>query len=276
MYEIVPSDEGLKLINQRMPNAELYTAIARTGSHHLNPYHNLTHELGVAYWAYSCWVNSERGPDDNYLPIHFDEIRKFGVPRLLFSSLFHDHNHSGGRTSDSENVARALSVFERVGTQKLKEDFGSGIDEIYHAIQCTEFTDGKFPKEPKTFIAKCVRDADLMSIYSHEGRILLLGLLKEMKRRISSLIDVMSVIDDTRKFLTEAIMYTAFGRYMRDHYLDECLEQFRTLLMETYGDKFKPVSLRMWAQAAGIDMDVVLADIAKDDALMARIQSHTK
>jgi hypothetical protein len=262
IQELVPSQEGLKLIEDRVPNADLYLGVARTGSHRLNPYHNLTHELSVAYWAYSCWVNSERPYDPSTIsPTAIKDLKLYAVPRLLTSALFHDHNHSGGRTSDKENVDRARQILLQIGTERLETDFGRGWSELDRCIACTEFTNGKFPIEPQSFAAKCIRDADLMSIYSEEGRHLLIGLLKEMNIPVRNEDDVMNVMNRQRAFLTEAHMYTQFGQFMRQHYLEEALSAFNQLLTASLPKEQKSIPLKMWCAAAGISIDELLKDI---------------
>lgn len=228
IYEIVPSDEALALINARLPKAKRYLAIARTGNHHLNPYHNLIHELGSVYWAYSCFVNSE---------VHGDDVmtiseQEFLVPKLIMAALFHDHNHSGGRESDKVNVTRAIEfLLTKFGHQNLIDHFGARWSEIRGAIDSTLFIDGEFPVEPKTFLSKCLRDADLMSIYSNEGRNLLVGLLDELGTPVHSAEDVDKAVAMTSQFLKGATMYTTFGQYMKTHYLDQSLDLFKHRLL---------------------------------------------
>jgi hypothetical protein len=227
-YEIIPSEEALALIHARLPKAKRYLAIARTGNHHFNPYHNLTHELGVVYWAYACFVNSAPHGEDMMTVIESQYL----IPKLIMAGLFHDHNHSGGRDTDDVNVDRAVDfVLTKFGHKNMIDHFGARWSEIRTAIDCTVFVDGKFPVEPQTFVAKCIRDADLMSIYTNEGRHLLLGLLDEMKiARPLSPNDVDKIVNDTSKFLFECNMYTTFGQYMQANYLTDAVEAFRHLL----------------------------------------------
>jgi hypothetical protein len=151
---------------------------------------------------------------------------------ILIASLFHDHNHSGGRLTDDQNVKRAQHfVHYTIGQERVTSDMGGfGFSTLKDAISCTRFVDGRFPEEPTSLEAKCLRDADLMSIYSNEGRHLLLGLLQELGWTRDTLADVAIIMERQTKFLTEAKMYTSFGTFMKDHYLKDALDAFAYLL----------------------------------------------
>jgi hypothetical protein len=143
------------------------------------------------------------------------------------TGLFHDHGHSGGRETDDINVGRAVEFFlSAFDNTELVDCFGDKWSEIRTAMDSTMFVGGKFPNEPTTFIAKCIRDADLMSIYSAEGRRLLMGLLTEMNIRVNSFTKADEVVCQQMKFLAGAKMYTSFGKYMQRHYLHEALTEF--------------------------------------------------
>lgn len=202
-----PSSEGVDLIAYYFPDDyERLIFLARSGSHMQNPYHNLHHEFSCVYWAHACAMNSkESGVTTN-------------LNALILAALFHDHNHSGGRTSDLENIRRATSF---VGYRLQDLVSNSTLQNASSIIRCTEFTDGKFPHEPATFMHQCMRDADLMSIYSAEGRQLLIGLGLEMGFNFMS--DHDKFIEQTSKFLTGACMYTEYGQYMQSTFLKDCL-----------------------------------------------------
>jgi hypothetical protein len=219
-----PASEGVELLAQYFPDQfETLATLMSSGTHVLNAYHNLHHEFGVVYWAHACAMNSNK------------HLKDGDMGALILGAAFHDHNHSGMRRPDKENVKRAIRFLSQVQLQ-------TGIDHetIRRAegvIRCTEFTDGKFPVKPSNFIKKCMRDADLMAIYSAEGRQLLFGLGHEMGRNLIN--DHEQFLEGSREFLMKAEMYTEFGNYVKDLYLEDCLlllahdlEKYRNQLMD--------------------------------------------
>lgn len=205
---VEPSYEGLALLEHYFPaDSERLVLLARSGSHLLNPYHNLHHELGCVYWAHACAVNSGK------LVTSATDMNA-----LLVAALFHDHNHSGGRRPDRTNVEHAMS-FVRNRLYGIVSE--TTRDEVEAIIRCTEFTNGIFPVYPRTGAQGCMRDADLMTIYSFEGRELLIGLGQEMGYTFTN--DHDKFIENNRTFLTGAHMHTDFGKYMQATFLEDCL-----------------------------------------------------
>lgn len=210
-----PSELGLSLLNQY---CNLVVPLVQTGTHLANPYHNQTHILQVVYWAAACYFNESSGRD-SLLPEcelrEAEEARQFDIETLLIAAAFHDHNHSGGKLTDDLNIKRALKFVE---TNLL---YHGKTDAIFSLISCTEFVNGKFTREPYDLLSRCLRDADLMAIYSHEGRELLLGLHSEM-----NLQDLNRHMFAKRnyEFLSKAPMYTELGNFYKDNYLKACAD----------------------------------------------------
>jgi hypothetical protein len=202
-----PSVEGLNILSHYFPDDfSTLMLLAQSGTHTQNPYHNLHHELSCVYWAHSCAMNSP-GP-----------LLDTSIPALVLAALFHDHNHSGGRTSDRENIGRAT----RFAQYRLHDVVSSStLAKVIDTIRCTEFSNGTFPREPASLMHQCMRDADLMMIYSAEGRQLTIGLGLEMGFNFMS--DHDRFIEQTSKFLTGARMYTEHGQYMQSTFLNDCL-----------------------------------------------------
>ena len=218
---IIPSEQAVRLIEQFFEkSSDKYLNLARSGSHMMNPYHNLIHELGAVYWTHSCAVNSSHNSARIDWPTQ---------AALTLGPLFHDHNHSGGRTSDLENVKRALTFVRSQLDGSLSERTCAVVQGM---IRCTEFTNGGFPIFPESFEAKCMRDADLMTIYSAEGRDLLVGLAFELGLDVRNLEDQSKFIEGNRAFLTKATMYTEFGKYMQATFLPDCLDKLEEHLGE--------------------------------------------
>lgn len=202
--DVVPSEQALIILENTVKNISLdrLMLLANSGSHNLNPYHNTLHELQNVYYAFSCFVN-DRSPIDNG-PL---------VSDLVVASLFHDHNHSGGILRDDKNVERAMEFVE--SELSFKEP-------ALRIIHCTQFVDGKFPIEPTNLAERCIRDADLMTIYSQEGFRLALGLFEEMRGKPLSKFteaEVKNALQKNREFLYAQTMYTDHGKRMMDEHL---------------------------------------------------------
>lgn len=209
--EVTPSEQALTILERVVQtiNTERLMLLANSGTHNLNPYHNTLHELQNTYYSFSCFVNESGGKDSGPT-----------VSDLVLGSLFHDHNHSGGILRDNQNVERAM---EFVGRElNLKEP-------VLRIIAVTEFSDNKFPIEPTNLAERCIRDADLMTIYSQEGFRLMLGLFEEMSgkplRKFTEA-EVNSALKRTAEFLTAQQMFTDHGKRMRDEHLFGQLRKF--------------------------------------------------
>jgi hypothetical protein len=203
--DVVPSEQALKILESTVPNISLdrLMLLANSGTHTLNPYHNVIHELQNVYYSFSCFVNTSALIDSGPL-----------IADLVQASLFHDHNHSGGILSDDRNVERAIEFTER--ELRLKEP-------VLNIIRCTQFVDGKFHIDPTNLAERCIRDADLMTIYSQEGFRLMIGLFEEMSKKTLSKFteeEVRKSLSATGNFLFAQTMYTDHGNRMRDEHLD--------------------------------------------------------
>lgn len=218
--DVVPSQEALKIIeNVHMSSRDRLMLMARSGSHNLNSYHNTLHELQHVYWAWSCYVN-ESAPDG---PKEGPNAQD-----LVMASLYHDHNHSGGRLPDAQNIERAVEFVQREWNVK---------EPILKLIQVTQFNGEGFPVDPENLAERCMRDADLMSIYSQEGHRLLLGLFEEMSGkpfREFSEDQVRDSISRSENFLWLHDMYTDHGRRMKDEHLSHSLKVFDAYVWRNY------------------------------------------
>ena len=111
------------------------------------PYHN---------WFHTCCMICNCIEGAQFYNLSFRECHLIGV-----SALFHDFNHSGGRTSDAENITRAIEGFRSFNNHHATLD---GY-QIEHTIQVTQYP---FVHEPKTLEQMIIRDADLMQILEPE------------------------------------------------------------------------------------------------------------
>jgi transcription termination factor NusB len=197
--------------------------LARSGYHDANPYHNLEHELQHVYWSHACAVN-----DPGMVSV--ERLLVEQLPNLAVASLFHDHNHSGGKLSDKENIAQAVKIVPMVieMNDNLISPSLSGRT-IARLIECTQYNgkDG-FEREPMDLAEKCMRDADLMSIYSDEGRDLLIGLYTELGMPLDQMktSELQVALEKNAEFLRNATMYTNYGQKMKEYHLENALKYF--------------------------------------------------
>jgi hypothetical protein len=212
-----PAENALDIIKQWFPTSHEYLMLAAySGSHMLNPYHNIEHELHHVYWAHACALNSHE------LIICEDDQK---MRSLIFSSLFHDHNHSGGLDGDDHNVSRSLR-FALTLAPRVAVD----INEVGWNIRTTQFKHGDFPVEPHTEGQKCMRDADLMMIYTSQGRNVLLHLLEEVLGKKWTDLDQEETecwLTRNEAFLNSAEMFTSFGQHMKRTQLPKAHKDFR-------------------------------------------------
>jgi hypothetical protein len=215
--ELVPSQLGLNIVESHFTLDDIMRLV-QSGSHNLNPYHNTIHELQHVYWSHACAVNSN-GPDEDH----------FIAEHLALASLFHDHNHSGGTRLDPVNIERALE-FIKVHFPFVDARFES-------LIKVTEFVNGKWPQEPESFEEKCMRDADLMSIYTREGRRLLIGLFEELGAGLTHDLkkdEVVKLLCKNAEFLWGSEMFTSFGKQMKADHLERSLKDFERQVWSRY------------------------------------------
>ena len=218
-----PSAKGVHVLRTVFPNDwERILLEMQSGSHVLNPYHNVVHELQVVYYTWSFMVN-----DPSWNPVD----RKLELDTAIRAGAFHDHNHSGGKYPDSDNIKRARTyVINRGALYETSK-------KIAEVIDVTEFSNGGFPHHPISLTERAIRDADLCAIYSWEGRQLLIGLAEEMGSPLGtkpSTEQIDKFVDGNAAFLRGAPMHTIQGRRLKDEHLDRCVEQFRHELKDLY------------------------------------------
>lgn len=234
-----PAEEGFKLI-YKLEHGPMLIRAARAGLHRLNLYHNLEHEFSVVYFAHCCAV-------------HQQDMSASSINELMIAAMFHDHNHSGGKTNDAANIQRATSFVQSPYFQSClpltslggKVDDQYPIDRIVEMIECTEFSGNPelpFHVTPLTNAQKCLRDADLMSIYSPYGEQIIEMLWREMGHDISKMTDsnaILNLFENNSAFLRNATMYTSYGRMMKDFHLEKRIEDLYTHLDHRYFSKLK-------------------------------------
>jgi hypothetical protein len=135
-------------------NGDLYASfhyailgyVARTNPSNDLPYHNIYHSLcATTNILKSGYIGADQNAD------------------AVIVGMFHDFGHSGGKTSDKENVDRAIAAMHEFLDSKtvFREMPGFRRRMIEDAIRCTQFP---FEYEPVFDLAQAMRDADLLQV----------------------------------------------------------------------------------------------------------------
>lgn len=218
MLNLNTEERGLELCKQYLDPALVPAIFA--GTHRFNPYHNERHELQTVYHAYCAWISLGRSVNDPDLNV------------LLTAAAFHDHDHSGGVTSDADNIKAATRSICCLHSEALAREWNSNLStaanldqtcnsqidmrfrlflrRVVSVIECTQFNGSSFEREPMNEIERCIRDADLMAIYTEEGRDLTVGLALEMRTKFDK-----EFADRSYTFLNAQPTYTPYGHYMK-------------------------------------------------------------
>lgn len=173
-------------------------ALAATGTHVTNPYHNLVH-------CYNVYKTCE---------VLLEYYNEKPSTELMWASLFHDYNHSGGERDDHYNIQQAIDGVK----SKIAEFYLTypeypkvDINKIISLINCTKYI-GHFPNEPETLEEQCLRDADIMTVFSsHNVAINLLnGLYTELNR--DGTMSKSDFFNKTHEFLSNSTVYTGLAK----------------------------------------------------------------
>ncbi|QRE00072.1 hypothetical protein [Burkholderia phage BCSR5] len=196
------------------------------GVHCANPYHNVGHMMLVAFHAISAFMH---GPKEQF------SLRTSN--NLMVAALMHDFNHSGGVTSDERNIDSAVTFVReympRYLTNSARSDYD--VETVVDLIKCTWFDGKQFPVEPVTYSQKCLRDADLMMLYTPAGRQVLIGLYEEMNRKrmdCATVEQLQAFVDGVYTFQVTAELFTEYARDMRRFQLTRALRAFVDLVNE--------------------------------------------
>lgn len=195
--------------------------LASLGFHVDHPYHNLDHELMVLGAATACAIHENE--ED---PLSF---------ALVAACMMHDHNHSGGLTTDDFNILRAVdfvrsAAFRQVvidPIKDLKRLQDSFINDVVSLIECTEYSRGTFKIEtPTTLAERCIRDADLFAIYQDNAAEWVYNLYVEMgQANPDARIGLDKFFVRNCEFLRNAPMYTKYGSWLKQARLERQLRK---------------------------------------------------
>jgi len=183
------------------------------------PYHNSTHTRFAVEDAFM--LGYRRGGISSWRDL----------TKLVLASIAHDYNHSGGRTSDAENIQQAIHAVKQFAKPSLSELTPDDEAQIVEAVACTEYDLEKgFVMEPTTPIAMALRDADLCTmfhVWQEEGLTQVHGLFLEINDRrnlhAEEKVTWGGFLLQQAQFLTAAKFYTPTGVELQQKYLTNAL-----------------------------------------------------
>ena len=183
------------------------------------PYHNRTHvTLMLRDLAKAIACPMEK--------IHRDSARYVGL-----AAIFHDFNHSGGKTTDDNNIAYALDALHLYWYQST-ENSQQKLAIVKSLIEVTQFP---FLREPETEDERLIRDLDLMTIYhvgSKDAPFQDVGMRQIFGIWQESFEGKMSWLEFAEKnceFLRSAVWYTEFGQDRAATQLEDQIDKFWNL-----------------------------------------------
>lgn len=186
-------DGTLDIINKFPELQKGFSWIMKNSTSNDLPYHNFNHLLTVVRYTHGACV--------------FYELEKKDHLELLMAALFHDVNHSGGKSTDDVNVSTAKET-----VTKFIEEFCSDIDstEVCRIIDATQYP---YVIEPEDMDLKqqIIRDADLMQVFEYNWiQQNMMGLCSEMG------ITMDKMIPGQKAFLMGAQFNTNWGIFWKE------------------------------------------------------------
>jgi len=163
------------------------------------PYHNMEHLMLVFNSAYSA---------SNYYQLN-EVLHSKAEEELCIASLFHDVNHSGGKLTDSENVANSIESFKSFWVEYNDGEVGKEETEFQeNVISIIESTQFPHKDVELNIQQKIIRDCDMMS-FNTDNHIYhyLFGMKEEF-----GVDDFKDQILNQTKFIMNIKLYTEWGR----------------------------------------------------------------
>lgn len=177
------------------------------------PYHNNQHCVGVAKIALYI-LDTERVE-------YLRSAKRQLSTELLCASLLHDYDHTLGKETDAVNIKRALK-----GLDGLTYYLPLGVSEfsVSDAIECTTYP---FSIEPKRFIERCLRDADILYLSIMCEKSIVDGLRQEMEVSMKRSITMEEMILMQKQFYSTARFYTNTGAILSLEAFPQALEKMK-------------------------------------------------
>lgn len=171
------------------------------------PYHNLNHALTIVKYA------SEGAESEG--------LSERETINLLLAAMFHDFNHSEGKSKDDVNIKNAKKGLREFVESEVID--GVDLEEMEKIIDATEYP-YQIKSGDLTLSQKILRDADLMQIFEdnwiHQN---ILGIALELGMEFEKFLVAQ------RKFIEGAEFNSNWGKKMRDKNWSRVIEEFETL-----------------------------------------------
>lgn len=164
------------------------------------PYHNNEHMFGV--WDNALFIlEHTEVADKDYLRLV-----------LLFASLLHDYDHSGGTEVDSVNIERAIAGLEQC-VKECPLALPKGL--LHDASVAIRSTEYPYTCLPANATERILRDADVLYVMLHHKPIKVLkGLRSEMEVCKGSTISDEDLYVQQRSFLSAMDIHTEVGKQL--------------------------------------------------------------
>lgn len=200
-----------------------------------NPYHNTEHMKQVAILA----IRLLHG-DREFLTWSPNKRYMYTVACLM-ACLWHDYAHSGGMSTDEENVDTAIRHFEEWWYGNILQNLQLSLNSrqspeqfkcyVVKLIRCTQYP---FIHSPADLVSKCIRDADLLYTFSSDTGDIIHGLYKELKHKLPCRMQLSDFFSEQIKFHKGAVLFTDLGRQIHAALKPAILKEQTAWLMKHY------------------------------------------
>jgi hypothetical protein len=189
---------------------EMWQHIVTTNKGVKNTYHNTLH----MYYAAQLGLQILRATPEYQKLDSSDKHNEELI--VVVSLLWHDYNHSGGSSSDAENIQFAIAGYThwRKHVRPIPANFNPVMEHeqehfmIQSVSQTIEITEFPFIREPITLAQKVVRDADLLYTFCDETGDVVYGLYKELVPKLPKNMTFVGFLDGQVKFHNEVVLFT--------------------------------------------------------------------
>jgi hypothetical protein len=133
---------------------------------------------------------------------------------VMTAGMLHDYAHTAGKSKDSTNILRAYIHAESF-IDNCPIPFPDRMKElVLDAIRCTEYP---FVIEPKNYIERVIRDADILyAAVSGSSETIMEHLRSEIEVSHGNAITYREILDNQKLFLESATLFTRAGKLMWD------------------------------------------------------------
>lgn len=197
----------LEIINKYDYLRKAFKYIIKNNKSNGAPYHNLNHLLTVTKAVYDG-VSEETTADDKMMK------------EMLITAIFHDFNHSAGKTTDDKNIEEAKKGIKNfLKEEKIDADF-KFISEVLDATQYPYIID----KKDLNIYQGIIRDADIVQVmmynWIHQSAF---GLSQEFGKSFEEFIPAQ------KKFIESVEFNTQWGKNLKEAHWDKVVKETEML-----------------------------------------------